>query len=403
VGAGGRAAAGSARRAGFEPTVIDLFADADTRRLATTILCPPDEYPHGLVRLAERAPPGPWLYAGGLENHPDVVAAISERRPLLGNGPDVLRRVRDPFALPNLFTGGGFRFPRTLRPTDPLPADGRWLRKPLRGAGGLGVRFATPGDIGRDGGHVLQEFIDGEPYSVMFQGESRAVWDARPEPHRPRPRNWPFTVRLACFRQLVGTRWLHAPPFAYAGNVGPLDVPFGHPLYIPACWAEHRADLLRLGLSGLWGIDLILRDGAAYLLEVNPRYTASVELVEWCRPMAPLATHADCFARPGCNVMRKTWQRWPAKVGKAIYYAPARLTFPAAGPWDESLARCTDVNRRPDYADIPDPGVIEAGHPVLTILAEAATEADCLAELKRRAAALDRLLGFPTPAEDAPC
>ncbi|MBL8864784.1 MAG: ATP-dependent carboligase, partial [Planctomycetia bacterium] len=70
VGASGRAAAASARRTGFEPFVLDLFADADTERLATVWKLPFDQYPHGFVELAKRVPPMPWMYTGGLENYP---------------------------------------------------------------------------------------------------------------------------------------------------------------------------------------------------------------------------------------------------------------------------------------------------------------------------------------------
>ena len=89
-------------------------------------------------------------------------------------------------------------------------------------------------------------------------------------------------------------------------------------------------------------------------------------------------------------------------VGKAIYYAAAPITFPASGPWDSSLARCTDVWRIPEFADIPHPGsVVESGQPVFTLFASAATEAECVHQLKVKAAACDRLFGVPTP-EDSP-
>jgi predicted ATP-grasp superfamily ATP-dependent carboligase len=88
----------------------------------------------------------------------------------------------------------------------------------------------------------------------------------------------------------------------------------------------------------------------------------------------------------------------PRVIGKAIYYTPHRLTFPASGPWDDSIRHAADVWRRSDFADVPHPGeVIEAGHPVLTILTEADTESACLSRLQSRAAELDRLFGFPTP------
>jgi predicted ATP-grasp superfamily ATP-dependent carboligase len=69
VGASGRAAAASARRAGFDPYVIDLFADADTRRLAETVRCPIERYPGAIPELARRLPPGPFLYGGRLPFH----------------------------------------------------------------------------------------------------------------------------------------------------------------------------------------------------------------------------------------------------------------------------------------------------------------------------------------------
>ena len=88
--------------------------------------------------------------------------------------------------------------------------------------------------------------------------------------------------------------------------------------------------------------------------------------------------------------------------GKAIYYAPHAVTVPASGPWDESLATCTDVWRRPDFADIPHAGdAIAPGHPVCTIFAEAATEDKCVAKLKARAAELDGVFGWTPASVDA--
>ena len=60
---------------------------------------------------------------------------------LLGNAPDVLRRVRDPAELFPLPRGAAASTcPTRALATDPLPAAGRWLVKPARGGGGQGVR-----------------------------------------------------------------------------------------------------------------------------------------------------------------------------------------------------------------------------------------------------------------------
>ena len=75
VGASVRAAAMSALRAGLAPVAVDLFADADLRAL-----CPAERvtsYPRGLAEWLADAPAGAWLYTGGLENHPVLVASMA--------------------------------------------------------------------------------------------------------------------------------------------------------------------------------------------------------------------------------------------------------------------------------------------------------------------------------------
>jgi predicted ATP-grasp superfamily ATP-dependent carboligase len=368
VGASGRAAAASALRAGLSPFVIDLFADADTVRLCPTLKCDPADYPHGFIELAKKAPPGPWMYTGGLENYPDVVAAISESRRLWGNGPDVLKLVRDPWlldAIPKFFAGFADVLPRGDTPQS-------HLRKPLRGAGGGGVRFCEPGDRSDDPNVYFQKFIDGQPQS--------AVYTAGEEGGEP--------THLGRTRQLIGTPWLHAGRFDYAGNVSypRSDFPLmGWPL-----------DLCEMsGLRGLFGLDYIHRliaEGKSWqrdVVEVNPRYTAALEVLELACGVPLLAR--DSPPPPATRV-----------VGKGIYYAAVPITFPASGPWDDSLARCTDVWQMPHFADIPHAGsVIEPGQPVFTLFASAATEEECVHQLKARAAKCDQLFGVPTP-EDSP-
>lgn len=377
VGASGRAAATSAIRAGFEPFVLDLFADADTKRLCPVLRCPFDAYPHGFVELAKQAPPGPWMYTGGLENYPEVVAAISDDRELWGNGPDVLKLVRDPWfldSIPKHSAGFADVLPRGMAPV-------RHLRKPLRGSGGGGVRFYEPGDRVDDAGVYYQEFNAGEPQSAVFSRVADSLRESVPLSLSERATH---PVPLGRTLQLVGTSWLHASNFQYAGNV---SLPWSeNPL---TGWPFDLCDTT--GLRGLFGLDFIHRliaDGKAWqreVVDVNPRYTASVEVLEFAHGV-PLLNRTS--PPPSATYV----------VGKAIYYAAAPITFPASGPWDESLAHCTDVWRLPEFSDIPEPGtLVEPGQPVFTLFAAAATEAECIHQLRATAAACDRLFGVPTP------
>jgi predicted ATP-grasp superfamily ATP-dependent carboligase len=371
VGASGRAAAGSALRAGFEPVVLDLFADADTQRLCDVRKLPMSDYPHGFVELARQLPPMPWMYTGGLENYPHVVEIISATRPLRGVLAENLETVRDPLEWTRWLEAPL----AVVRPGEALPADRRWLRKPLKGAAGFGVRVTTPAEWAATDDEPIyaQEWADGPSYSALFHGLREGV------------------ELVGCSRQLVGENWLHARPFHYAGSIGPLDLGpgVGRQLDDIMEWCQ------TWGMIGLFGVDFILRDSQVCPVEFNPRYPASTEVYELGTGVALLGRHLREFepAAESDPTRRDPRLDAPARVvGKAIYYAPRRLTFPAFGPWDESLARCTDVWRRPDFADLPHAGdAIAAGHPVCTVLAEGATEEACVLELMRRAAELDRL------------
>ena len=353
VGASARAAAMSLLRAGFSPWAVDLFADRDLKRIAPTKRCPFDRYPDALPELCDGFPPGPVLYTGGLENYPDVVRELATRRPLWGNGPDVLERVRDPFRLAE----NGFAVPPVLPTTSP-PSAGRWLRKPLRSAGGLGIRFARPDDEPSPN-HYLQEFVPGPARSAIFVNEAL----------------------MGVTEQLIGVDWLHAKPFAYAGNIGSVMVPF---------------EMQPLGLCGPWGMDFIQSPIGPVLIEVNPRYTAAVEVLE--HALGVSAWGAVLGERrgvsPPCSLLSTSGLRRDARhvIGKAIYFAPDSITFPAAGPWDADLAGDFDPWRLPAFADIPEVGeVIEAGSPVLTFFVQGSTADDCRAKLMRRAADLNTL------------
>jgi uncharacterized protein len=124
------------------------------------------------------------------------------------------------------------------------------------------------------------------------------------------------------------------------------------------------------------------------VLEVNPRYTASTEVLERAGGCSMLKLHRAVFeGRPAQS------SRCPAPaavVAKGILYAAQPLVFPDPGPWSESLKGPIE---NAGYADIPSPGeMIQRGQPVLTIFASASTADACLRILHRRVRDLDHRL-----------
>jgi uncharacterized protein len=344
-----RAIAESAVRAGATIVTVDYFGDLDQQRLCETH--PLRE--HGrrysaaaILEMARELAYDAVAYCGGLENHPDVVASLSRDRMLLGNAPDALRRVRDPAEVLPYLGGQGFVVPDTRLAADPLPASGRWLLKPARGGGGQGVRRwdgRRPSST-----QILQEFVEGVSASASFVADGRR------------------SVLLGWAEQRRPT-----PGFRYAGNIMPLD---------GSAAARHEvgavADALsrEYGLRGLNGFDFILRNDRPVVVEVNPRYCASMELLERASGRPVFALHlAACRGELPEGVGEPT-QVW----GKAIVYASRTVTVPDTTEWLAQGVR-----------DVPHPGeLIHAGHPICTVLASAPTRSRCEATLQSEAARL---------------
>lgn len=385
AGASTRAAAFSALRAGLQPVCADLFADADLRRHAEVI--PLSSYPRGLNALRDVFAGLPWMYAGGLENHPRLVARISEVHPLWGNGPESLSRARHPGFLGSLLRGHGLPALETRRGSDTPPADGNWILKPLHGSGGRGIYRWSTERLGSGNAlrpatlrepHVFQEFREGLPISALYLSHTSG------------------TLLVGMARQLVGLEVLHAPSFAWCGSLVPYVV------------AESQHRLLErigetvaagCGLRGLFGCDFILAE-QPWLTEVNPRYPASTELHEHFLQIPLLDWHRRACAtfetgshspptfqdlREHIHHCRETPH--PHTLGKVVYYAPHDL----APIHCQRLIQRSIPFTLPLAADVPDEATgIPCAAPVCTLFATASDMASCLSKLLNRAARFER-------------
>jgi uncharacterized protein len=374
IGASARAAAFSALRAGLQPWCADLFADADLRARCPAVRVEPSGYPHEFLSWIDRDLVGPWMYTGALENWPGLVGFMVQRRPLWGNDEETLRRVRAPIYLSWVLGRAGLHGPRTLEEPGGETHRGRWLVKPRNGAGGVGIRFWDGGPLRRRERRKVyfQKFVEGMPCSAVYvagHGEVRL---------------------LGVTRQLIGEPWLHAAAFHYCGSLGPLD--------LAAPWRQTFERLgyavaRGCGLWGLFGIDCVLCDSVPWPVEVNPRYTASVEVLEYATHVPALALHRCVFESAASPPPLPARPVPPAVVGKAILFAREALVFPADGPWLSELRRPSPLDTAPAFADISLAGEpIRKGRPVLTFFARAASLTACEEELRRIAADLDRWL-----------
>jgi uncharacterized protein len=352
VGASVRAAAVSALRAGYQPYGIDLFADRDLRCVAECQRIEMLDYPAGIGGLMRKAPPGPWMYTGGLENHPELIEEWRRERELIGNGMAALVRVRDPQWLRQHVP-----FASSAASSSQAIDDNRWLLKPRRGAGGMSIDRWDGQPLPRD--TYLQRFIPGRSVSAVFVGSDTGC--------RMVGSTW----------QLVGESWLHALPFRYCGSIGPRILTAKE----RQIWSEIGETLTDVGgLRGVFGVDAIISDSGLTVVEVNPRYPASAEVLELAEGLSVLAesSHQPSVAH--------------AIIGKGISYAPFAFQFPGVGPWDVDLDEEWNPGRVPTFGDIPLLGEsFRLSDPVVTIFATGDDEDQCLLNLRRQAQELDQL------------
>jgi predicted ATP-grasp superfamily ATP-dependent carboligase len=360
LGASARAAAQAAARLGLRTYCGDLFCDADLPDNAVGQVA--RRFPRDLLEIAERSPTGPWLYTGGLENYPGIVTRISRRHELLGTLPEELRRVRDPFGLQALLGRAGLLFPETRRFDAGMPLEGRWLVKHRRSSGGLKVHVWSKQSLpGR--GWYSQRRVEGLPVGALYVAASGRA------------------SLLGVSEQIltrVGSR-----PFQYAGSIGPIELsPTQHQAVVEV------GNLLakEFDLRGLFGVDLVLAANGVWVIEVNPRYTASVEVLERAIGFNPIDVQ---FAACRQQRLPDGERRAARLVGKLVVYADRAQTITA-----ETVEALLDWNRGqawPVVADVPRAGTtVELGRPLLTVFAEADDAANVRRELR---ATSNRLAG----------
>jgi uncharacterized protein len=363
-GASTRAAAQSAVRAGFRPLCADCFVDEDLKEVADVL--PLDDYPNGLLATVANSPPLPWIYTGALENRPALIEKLASLRPLWGNPADVLSAVRNPFRL--FETLKAARLPAlAVRECDspPPPAEGRWLLKPLAGAAGRGIQIWQPGalpveQIGEP--CYFQERHTGKPISALFLATRNGA------------------ALIGVSDQLIGLPALSAEPFAYCGSIGPIPLAESTKRQIAQ---TGDAVASTFGLRGLFGIDLLLDQGTgvAWPTEVNPRYTASVEIYEWVSGLPLLKWHIRaCQADESSSASRRLVEEFQLELetvrlerptrqaAKVIVYAPFSLHAPDL----TEVARLHGFESQSiEIADRPGPGIpITAKSPVCTLIAK---------------------------------
>jgi predicted ATP-grasp superfamily ATP-dependent carboligase len=294
-----------------------------------------DELIPALEILSRGRAPAGVVCGTGFEDRPEVLAAIAERWTLVGNRPGVVARVKDPMEFADLCRAGVIPHPEVsyARSADPQA----WLVKRRGGAGGHHVTPPAP-ETAAAPGRYFQRRMPGTPVSAMFLADGRratvlgfsAQW-ASPTPTQP---------------------------YRYGGAVAPTVI---SPTLAADLSEAIRRIMAAVPLVGLNSADFLVQSDDWWLLEINPRPGATLDIFEpeggslFARHVAACGGVLD--SRPA---MRKSAKAAAAQAA-GIVYAERDIPVPPID-W-------------PDWtADRPRPGsAVNAGEPLCTVWAAAAT------------------------------
>ena len=356
-------------RAGHDIVALDRFGDLDLQRLCPSVSVLRDLGGRGgmaaLVDAADEIAAPSVMYGAGLENQPALVARLASGRTLLGCTRETLDRVRDPATLGASLCAAGLAYPLTFDAavaSRRAESSGRWLRKPLRGGGGRGVREWRGGTL--DGDVMVQERISGLACSAAAVADGRSA------------------VLLGVSEQLIGRRALGARGYAWCGNLVPprlAEVQRGALAVAARAICAHLASAFEL--RGLFGVDLVWDGERAWVVEVNPRPTASLESIEAAQDVDVFSAHLDGCAGRLPSIASPPRPRRAA--GKAVVFATRDVRVGDTGGWAARGIR-----------DVPHPRErIAAGHPICTLVSVQGSPEVVLADLEARTAELRVELG----------
>lgn len=259
-----RALAESASRANYSVIAVDGFTDVDTLRVCIEAWCIPlidAKFPRHklhtcLKKLNTRYPRAKVLLGAGAEAYAQVVESFADWQ-LLGNSSSCIDQIYNPSKFFKGLDELAIPYPQT-RWQRPEKDDFTWLRKATYGCGGMGVRRAKVAPLQSTASVYWQQELEGIPISALCFSDKN---------------KWHVIGINRQFTQALTDDL----PYVYAGALANAEID------------ESSKDKLisyvdkiinHFKIIGLTSIDLLLTADELYVLEVNPRVSASYELYE---------------------------------------------------------------------------------------------------------------------------
>jgi predicted ATP-grasp superfamily ATP-dependent carboligase len=219
-----------------------------------------------------------------------------------------------------------------------LPLDG--LVKALGASGGSHVQPYSNAKVSLGKQCYAQQKLHGLPVSVLFLAYAQQA-------------------ALVGFNELMLAP-TKALPYRYGGAVSQIDLTASEQDQLLKAAQQLTAEFSLLGLNSL---DAVLQDGVAYVLEINPRLSASVGLYETVDgEMSLLAMHVAACKQAQTYTLPSSVAVKSGSVAQAVIYSELPLSIPANFIWPDWVQDCPS----------PQSSIqMHAGEPICTVLASA--------------------------------
>src|SRR5262249_17706278 len=145
----------------------------------------------------------------------------------------------------------------------------------------------------------------------------------------------------------------------------------------------------RFSIEGLFGVDFMIDVGDVWAIEINPRYTASVEIVERATGVNAIAAHVAAIN--GVLPALPLRQDLTTLHGKCELFARRSIVISEGfANWALEHSQTTPW---PTLADVSAANTsIAVGRPVMTIFAAGNSDQDVERQLRERVAEVERKL-----------
>ncbi len=339
-------------KAGYAVTAIDAFADVQTVAAAEKVI---------VVAYGKQGFDADALLAAldgldlsqfigvacgsGFEAQPELLVSISAKLPLIGNSADTVAAVKTPAVFFAALQQLNINHPGVCHALPDEHAND-YLLKLAGGSGGAHIRSADSHECMLEHNYYYQQKIDGQPVSLLFLANKHDI-------------------------EVIGfnEQWLDPAadaPYRYGGAASNVKLSTGVQQQLIDAARKLTREFSLQGLNSLDAIVEAVNSEQVFVLEINPRLSATVDLYS-CAKLNLLRRHVE-FSSELClsvhDLSRQDADQSSSQFkAHAIVYAAAETTLPASFTW-------------PDWVtDTPLLGenvvTISAGAPVCSVYAHA--------------------------------